>query len=308
MKVLVCDKVDAAAVAMIRDAGHDVAEATGLKGADLVAALAGTAGLVVRGATKVTADVLRGSKDLRVVVRAGTGLDNVDAAVASECGVIVRNTPNANSVSVAELVFAMALALERHVVPASSDLRRGVWEKSKYQGRELSGRTMGILGFGRIGREVAVRARAFSMPVIWHDPPHKTAPAGFDWAQMVGREDLFRRADVLTLHVPLTPDTKDSIGAREFGWMKKDAILVNASRGGVVNEPSLAAALRDGSLRGAAVDVFSEEPAPADHPLLALPNVLPLPHLGASTSEAQRRAGTEAAEILLAELATLAPR
>lgn len=308
MRVLVCDKVDAAAVAMIRGAGHEVAEATGLKGGELVAALTDTAGLVVRGATKVTADVLRGAKDLRVVVRAGTGLDNVDAAVAGECGVVVRNTPNANSVSVAELVFAMALALERHVAPASSDLKRGVWEKSRYQGRELAGRTMGILGFGRIGREVAVRARAFAMPVLWHDPPHKTAPAGFDWAQMAEREELFRKADVLTLHVPLTHETRGSIGAREFGWMKKDSILVNASRGGVVDEAALADALREGRLRGAAVDVFAEEPVPADHSLLALPNVLPLPHLGASTAEAQRRAGTDAAEILLAELAALKSR
>ncbi len=303
MKVLVCDKVDAAAVAMLRDAGHEVTEANGLKGADLVAALAGVRGLVVRGATKVTADVLAGARDLRVVVRAGTGLDNVDAAAAAERGVIVRNTPNANSVSVAELVFGMALALERYLAPASTDLRRGVWEKSKYQGRELAGRTMGILGFGRIGREVAVRARAFAMPVIWHDPPHKTNPAGFDWTEMVDRESLFRRADILTLHVPLTPETKHSLGERELAWMKPDAILVNASRGGVVDETALLAALRGGALRGAAVDVFETEPAPADHPLLALPNVLPLPHLGASTVEAQKRAGTDAASILIEELA-----
>jgi D-3-phosphoglycerate dehydrogenase len=302
MNVLVCDKVDAAAVAMIRKAGHDVHEASGLKGADLVAALAGVHGLVVRGATKVTADVLAGARDLKVVVRAGTGLDNVDAAAAHRHGVAVHNTPNANSVSVAELVFGMALALERHVAPASGDLRRGVWEKHRYQGRELAGRTMGILGFGRIGREVAVRARAFAMPVIWHDPPHKTNPAGFDWTEAVTREELFRRADVLTLHVPLTAETHSSIGAREFGWMKPDAILVNASRGGVVDEAALAEALRSGALRGAAVDVFAEEPAPAGHPLLALQNVLPLPHLGASTAEAQKRAGTEAAEILIAEL------
>lgn len=303
MRVLVCDKVDAAAVAMIRDAGHEVIEASGLKGAELVAALAGTHGLVVRGATKVTADVLAGATDLRVVVRAGTGLDNVDAEAARQRGVVVRNTPNANSVSVAELVFGMALALERHVAPASADLKRGVWEKSRYQGRELAGRTMGILGFGRIGREVAVRARAFSMPVIWHDPPHKTSPAGFDWTEIVDRESLFRRADVLTLHVPLTAETKGAVGARELALMKKDAILVNASRGGVVDEAALVAALATGALRGAAVDVFEHEPAPADHPLLALPNVLPLPHLGASTAEAQKRAGTDAAEILLEELA-----
>ena len=162
MKVLACDKVDAAAIARIRSAGHEVVEGNALKGADLVAALAGVQGLLVRGATKVTADVFPGAPTLKVVVRAGTGLDNVDQVAAAAHRVEVRNTPNANSVSVAELVFGMLLAIERHLLPASNDLKRGVWEKSKYQGRELSGRTLGLLGFGRIGREVATRARARS--------------------------------------------------------------------------------------------------------------------------------------------------
>jgi len=303
VKVLACDKVDAAAITRLRSAGHEVTEGNALKGADLVAALAGVQGLLVRGATKVTAEVFPGAPSLKVVVRAGTGLDNVDQVAAAKHGVQVRNTPNANSVSVAELVFGMLLAIERHLVPASNDLKRGVWEKSKYQGRELSGRTLGLLGFGRIGREVATRARAFDMTVIEHDPRHRAGGEGFDWVKHVERDDLFRTADVLSLHVPLEENTRDSIGAREFALMKKDGVLVNASRGGVVNEPALFDALSSGVLRGAAVDVFTQEPAPADHPLLSLPNVLPLPHLGASTAEAQRRAGMEAAEILLEVLA-----
>lgn len=306
MKVLACDKVDAAAVARIRAAGHEVVEGNALKGAELVAALSGVQGLLVRGATKVTADVFPGAPSLKVVVRAGTGLDNVDQAAAEKHGVAVRNTPNANSVSVAELVFGMMLALERHLVPASNDLKRGVWEKSKYQGRELSGRTLGLLGFGRIGREVATRARAFDMTVIEHDPRHRAGGEGFDWVKHVDRDELFRTSDVLSLHVPLEAGTRDSVGEREFALMKSDALLINASRGGVVNEPALVAALAAGKLRGAAVDVFTAEPAPADHPLLALANVLPLPHLGASTAEAQRRAGIEAAEILLEVLAETA--
>lgn len=305
MKVLACDRVDPAAVAMLRAAGHEVAEANALKGADLVAALAGVSGLVVRGATKVTGDVIRDSPALRVVVRAGTGLDNVDRAAAEERGVRVYNTPNANSVSVAELVFGLLIAMERHLVPAAGDLRRGVWEKSKYQGRELSGRTLGILGFGRIGREVATRARAFDMPVISHDPRFGTTSEGFGWVREVPRDDLFRTADLVTLHVPLQEGTRNSIGAREFSMMKKDAVLVNCARGGVVDEAALHEALASGTIRAAASDVFASEPPPADHPLLALPNFLPLPHLGASTAEAQRRAGTDAAQILIDALAAL---
>ncbi|MEO5989838.1 MAG: hydroxyacid dehydrogenase [Candidatus Eisenbacteria bacterium] len=306
MKVLVCDKVDAVAVERIRSAGHEVIEGNALKGADLIAALVGVQGLLVRGATKVTADVFPGASTLQVVVRAGTGLDNIDQVAAEAHGVQVRNTPNANSVSVAELVFAMLLAIERHLLPASNDLKRGVWEKSKYQGRELSGRTFGLLGFGRIGREVATRARAFDMTVLEHDPRHRSGGEGFDWVKHVGREELVRASDVLSLHVPLEDDTRGSIGAREFAMMKKDAVLINASRGGVVDEAALLSALTSGGLRAAAVDVFMQEPAPAGHPLLALPNVLPLPHLGASTAEAQRRAGLEAADILLECLAATA--
>jgi D-3-phosphoglycerate dehydrogenase len=305
VKVLACDKVDPAAIAMLRAAGHDVSEGNALKGADLVSALEGVQGLLVRGATKVTADVLRDAPSLKVVVRAGTGLDNVDRAAAKERGVQVMNTPNANSVSVAELAFGLMLALERHLVPASSALRGGVWEKTKFMGRELSGRTLGILGFGRIGREVATRARAFDLHVIAHDPLYHSASEGFAWVRAVARDELFAQADLLTLHVPLTNDTRDSIGAREFALMQPDAILINCSRGGVVNEAALHDALVSGRLRAAATDVFSEEPPVAEHPLLALPNLLPLPHLGASTAEAQKRAGTDAAQLMIEALAKL---
>jgi len=303
LKVLACDRVDPAALSLLRAAGHEVAEGNALKGPDLVAALAGVSGLVVRGATKVTGDVLRACPDLRVVVRAGTGLDNVDRAAAEAMGVRVMNTPNANSVSVAELVFGLLLALERHIVPAASALQRGVWEKSRYQGRELSGRTLGILGFGRIGREVATRARAFDLSVVSHDPVHGTTSGGFAWVRELPRDEVLRVADIVTLHLPLNDQTRDSFGAREIGLMKEDAVLVNCARGGVVNETALHDALASGRLRAAASDVFATEPPPAEHPLLALPNFLPLPHLGASTAEAQRRAGTDAAQLVIDALA-----
>jgi D-3-phosphoglycerate dehydrogenase len=305
VKVLACDGIDPAAVRAIREAGHDVVEAKGLSAQDLTIALKGVHGLLVRSATKVTAEVLAAAPDLRVVVRAGTGLDNVDRAAAEARGIVVRNTPNANTLSVAELTFAMLLALERHVAEAAAELRGGRWEKTRYTGRELHGRTLGVIGFGRIGREVALRARAFGMPVVAHDSLVRIAPAGFDWVKITDRDTVLRECDVLTLHVPLTDDTRHSISVREFALMQKGAVLVNASRGGVVDENALRVALESGRLRAAAVDVFEKEPAPADHPLLKLPNVLPLPHLGASTAEAQKRAGTDAAAILLEVLAGL---
>ncbi len=308
MKVLACDGIDPEAIRLVREAGHEVTQAKGLAAPDLLTALRGVQGLMVRSATKVTAEVLAGAPDLRVVVRAGTGLDNVDRAAAEARGVVVRNTPDANTVSVAELTFAMLLALERHVVDAATDLRAGRWEKSRYQGRELAGRTLGVLGFGRIGRAVARRAHAFGMAVCVHDEHFSRGPDGFEWVRHLDKDTLLREADVVTLHLPLTSHTRHLLSTREFGLMKPDAVLVNASRGGVVDEAALHAALTSGRLRAAAVDVFEKEPAPADHPLLRLPNVLPLPHLGASTAEAQRRAGTDAAAALLEALAGLPAR
>ena len=308
MKVLACDGIDPVAVKLVREAGHDVVEAKGLAAPDLIIALKGVQGLMVRSATKVTADVLASAPDLRVVVRAGTGLDNVDRAAAEAHGVLVRNTPDANTVSVAEVTFALLLALERHVAEAAADLRAGRWEKMRYQGRELAGRTLGVLGFGRIGRQVARRARAFDMTVIAFDEHAAARHAGPDWVRHVSRDELLQSADVITLHLPLNAHTRHSVSTREFSLMKPDAVLVNASRGGVVDEAALVAALTSGRLRGAAVDVFEKEPAPAAHPLLALPNGLPLPHLGASTAEAQRRAGTDAAAALLEALAELPTR
>ena len=298
LKILVADPLDPAAVAALRGRGFEVVERSGLKGAALIEALQGVHGVLVRGATKITAEVLAGAPDLRAVVRAGTGLDNVDLEAARGHGVFVSNTPAANAVSVAELVFGMLLALERHLCPASADLARGVWEKTKYAGRELAGRSLGLVGFGRIGREVAVRARAFAMPVCAHDPLLAMWPDDHAWVQPLELDDLLARADIVSLHVPLTPETRGLLDARRLARMKEGAVLVNCARGGIVDEAALADALRAARLRGAALDVFEQEPAPADHPLLALPNVIATPHLGASTAEAQARAGFEAVAIL----------
>ena len=305
MRVLVTDKADAAGLSRIREAGHEVVEKLGVQGDDLVAALEGFQGLLVRGATKVTGEVLRRAASLRVVVRAGTGLDNVDQAAAKERGIRVLNTPNANSVSVAELVFAGWLAFERHVVGAVSELRAGRWEKTKFAGHEIAGSRLGLVGFGRIAREVATRARAFAVEVSAHDPLLSAWPAEFGWVRNATLDQLLGESDVLSLHVPLSPGTRNLIGAAQLARMKPGALLINCARGGVVDEAALEQALASGKLRGAILDVFATEPAPADHPLLKLPNVLAFPHLGASTAEAQRRAGDDAATILIEALAKL---
>ena len=302
---MIADRLAPAAAEKLRAAGHEVVERQGLQGADLVESLRGCSALLVRGATRVTGEVLRGTTGLRVVARAGTGLDNVDVVAAKALGITVLNTPAANAISVAELTIGLLLALERHIAYAGRDLRSGKWEKTKYQGREIAGKTLGLAGFGRIGREVAVRARAFGMDVAACDPPLVAWPAGFEWvARTMSLAQLLPRADYLSLHVPLTAETRHMIGARELALMKRDAVLVNCARGGTVDESALHAALSRGALRGAGLDVFETEPPPAGHPLLALPNVIATPHLGASTLEAQDRAGVEAAELVIAALRT----
>lgn len=304
MKVLASDKLDATALDRIRAAGHEVLERPGLQSVELVAALDGCQALLIRGGTRVTGEVLRAAPSLKVVVRAGTGLDNVDTVAARQRNIAVFNTPASNAISVAELVFGLLLALERHLVPAANDLRGGHWEKTKYQGRELCGRSLGLVGFGRIGREVAVRARAFGMTVSACDPLLQAWPAGFEWTHRVTLDELLPGSDVVSLHLPLTADSRGMIGAAALARMKPDALLVNAARGGVVDENALLAALESGRPRGACLDVFSVEP-PGDHALLKHPRVLATPHLGASTAEAQRRAGEEAGAIVIEALAAL---
>ena len=304
MKVLVTDKADAKALDRIRRAGHEVVEKVGLQGSELVEALNGAYALLVRGGTKVTGEVLRATTTLKLVVRAGTGLDNVDAAAARAKGIVVHNTPNANSVSVAELVFGLLLSFERHLVDAVRELREGRWEKVRFAGHEIAGRRMGLIGFGRIAREVAARARAFQMEVWAYDPVLPSWPEDFPWVKKVELSELLVASDVLSLHVPLDDKTRGMIGADELSKMKLDAVLVNCARGGMVDEAALFEALKAKQLRGAILDVFATEP-PGDTPLLDLPNVIATPHLGASTAEAQRRAGDEAAAILVEALAKL---
>jgi D-3-phosphoglycerate dehydrogenase len=302
MKVLVAGTLDPAGIARLRDAGHEVVECAGLAGRALAGALHDVQALVVPGGLRVTEEVLRGGPSLKIVVRVGSGLDLVDLAAARERGVQVADTPLAGVIAAAEHTFALLLALERHLARADADLRQGGWSSPQHEGRELHGRVLGLVGFGRVGREVAWRARAFGMEVRWSDAPLDLVPAGYEWTRRVALEELLPQADVLSLHVPLTRSTRGLIGARELARLKAGAVLVNCACGGVVEERALGEALASGRLRGAALDVFATEP-PGESPLLALPNVVLTPHLGGSTVEARRRAGLEAAAIITGVLA-----
>ncbi len=257
--------------------------------------LSGASGLLLRSATKVTEALLDEAPELRVVGRAGVGVDNIDIEACTRRGVAVFNAPSGNTVSAAELAFALMLASVRRVPQADRSLRDGEWARSRFKGNELRGKTLGLVGAGRIGGEVARRARAFGMSVLVYDPFLTQARVDEMSAEAVEREELLRRGDVVTLHVPLTESTRDLLNAERLGIMKPTAHLVNTSRGGVVDEEALSQALQAGELAGAALDVYSVEPLDAGSPLRQAPNLILTPHLGASTAEAQERVAVEVA-------------
>jgi D-3-phosphoglycerate dehydrogenase len=303
-RVLVSDPLSPNAVALLRAApGFLVEEVRGKKEDELLPMVATIDAWVVRGATKVTRRLLEAAPQLRWVARAGAGLDNIDTAAASERGIGVLNVPGANAVAVAELVFGLLLALFRRIPEADAAVRRGAFDK--VQGRELRGKTLAIVGLGKIGGAVARRARAFEMEVIGFDPVVSSAQARELGIEPVTLEDLFPRADILTLHAPMLPETRGMVGAAQIARMPRGAVLVNAARGGLVDEAALVEALRSGALAGAALDVFAEEP-PKGSPLLSLPNVVLTPHIGAATVEAQEAVGEEIVRLLLGKMGVVA--
>lgn len=265
--------------------------------------LRSAAGLIVRSATRVDAAVMAQAPALRVVGRAGVGVDNIDVAAASERGVAVLNAPSGNTVAATELTMALLLSLARKVTEADRSMREGRWERSRFQGVELRGRTLGLVGAGRIGSAVAERCRVFGMDVVAYDPhlpPHRIEDLR---ATLVGLDRLLEESDVVSLHVPLTDETRGLIDAAALARMKRQAFLINVSRGGVVDETALARALHEGVIAGAALDVYEHEPLPPDSPLLEAPNLVLTPHLGASTKEAQVQVALEVSRGVRAALA-----
>jgi D-3-phosphoglycerate dehydrogenase len=275
-------------------------------GADLRAALVDADALVVRSATPVDAELIAGAPRLRVIGRAGVGVDNVDVEAATTAGIVVCNAPEANVVSAAEHALALLLALARHISVAERSLRDGAWERERFAGIELADKTLALLGFGRIGRLVAARARALGMHTVAYDPfvtAERIAELGAEQAETI--EAALQAADVVSLHLPVTPATRGLIDSTRLALLRPGALLVNAARGALVDEAALVEALRSGRLAGAALDVFAEEPLPADSPLRDAPNLLLTPHLAGSTREAQDRAGAVVAEQVVAALGGL---
>lgn len=305
-RVLVTDEVDPEGVAILR--AHpdiEVVEKPTRPAAEVLEEIGGYDAFVGRSATRVSREFLQRAERLRVVGRAGVGVDNVDIPTATKLGIAVINAPGGNTVSVAELAFGVLIGLARHLPQAWDSMHAGRWDRSRLGGVELRGKTMAIAGVGRIGSEMARRARAFGMHVIGYDPyisPGRFEELGMERVDRLN--EALERADVLTVHVPLTQETQGMIGAPELARMNRHAFVLNLARGGVVAEDALVDALKAGRLAGAALDVFDQEPLPADHPLRSVPNLVLTPHLGASTRDAQRNVAVEACEAVRDALVT----
>ncbi len=307
MKIVVCDPVSPKGIALLqqRPEFEVVVLPKRLTEAELLPVVADAVALVVRSETKVTRKVIEAAPKLRVVGRAGVGVDNVDVEAATQRGVVVMNTPGGNTVSTAELSFAMMLTLARKVPQAHASMAAGKWDRKQFQGAELAGKTLGVLGMGRIGSEVAKRALAFGMRVLAYDPFLTEARAkalGVEFADDL--DDVYRDADFITVHMPVTPETKHMLNAAAFAKMKPNVRVVNCARGEIIVESDLLAALESGKVAAAALDVYAAEPLPADHPFRKHPNFILTPHLGASTQEAQEKCGIEVAEVIAGYLLT----
>ncbi len=289
-RVLVADGIEESAMAEIKAAGLEVVVRNKETDGPIEVQIKGFDCVVVRSATKITRDVIEAADKLKLVVRAGVGLDNVDQEAAKEKGIDVQNTPEAPTVSVAEMVFSAMFAMARNITQADSSMKDERWEKKKLTGTELWTKTLGVVGFGRIGCEVAKRAKAFDMEVLAYDVLDINQICMELGAKRTDFEDLVRKSDYITIHVPLVPKTRGMFGEKEFAMMKKTAFLVNTARGGVVDEKALLRALNEDKIAGAALDVFENEP-PLDWELVKHPRLVATPHLASSTIEAQVRVG-----------------
>ncbi len=295
-KILIADKLGQEGLDRLDemdDISYDVK--TGLSKEELIATIGEYDALIVRSSVKPDADILAAGKNLKVVGRAGIGVDNIDIDAATQQGIVVMNTPHANSVATAEQTMTLMLAISRHTAVAHASVLAGEWQRNKFVGRELQGKTLGIVGFGRIGRLVAERAQAFGMNIIAYDPYVSEAVGRHLNVQLVDIDELYSQADYITLHSVLTKETEKLINAESIAQMKKGVIIINVARGKLVDEQALADGVKSGQVAGAALDVFTTEP-PENSPLIGLENVLHTPHLGASTAEAQREVAIQMVE------------
>ena len=296
VRILVADDVSDTGLQPLRDAGITLDKRIKLPPEELLAAVADCEGLIVRSETKVNAGVMDAARKLRVIGRAGVGVDNIDVPAATARGIVVMNAPDGNTITTAEHTIALLVALARNVPQANTSVKASKWERKRFIGAELQGKTLGIVGLGRIGRAVAIRARAFGMKIVAHDPFLAVEQARELEIEPASLDEVFSRADFLTVHTPLTNETRGIVGREAFAKMKAGARVINCARGGLIDEAALHEAITSGKIAGAALDVFEQEPPPSDHPLLILDEVIVTPHLGASTTEAQEGVAFTVAE------------
>jgi len=302
-RVLVTDSIADSGLAILRAAADvDLLYTPGLKGADLLAEVAQADALITRSGTAVTRELVNAGDRLRIVGRAGVGLDNVDVDACTERGILVINAPEANIMSATEHTMAMLLALCRNIPEAHASVKRGEWTRSKFMGMELNGKVLGVIGLGRIGTRITVRAKAFGMRVIAFDPYVAKSVYEKVGAERVTLDQLLAQADVITVHTPLTDETRGMLGAAEIAKMKDGVVVLNIARGGIYEEQALADALNSGKIAGAAIDVYVEEPPGKDHPLLTAKNAILSPHIGANTIEAQDRVAVQTSEMVVEAL------
>jgi len=295
VKVLVSDNISPKCIEILKKSGLEVDVKTGMKPEELKACIGDYHGLIIRSATKVTSEIINAAKNLKVIGRAGSGLDNVDRAAATKKGIVLMNTPGGNTITTAEHSIALMVALARQIPQATISMKAGKWEKKKFMGVELFNKTLGIIGIGNIGSQVAKRAQGLAMNVIAYDPFLSEDKAKAMGVEKVDIKELFRRSDFITIHTPLTPETRNMINKETIKMMKPGVRIINCARGGIINEKDLYEALVGGKVAGAALDVFEKEP-PENNPLLKLNNVISTPHLGASTKEAQENVAVAVAE------------
>ena len=294
-RVLVSDPIAKEGIEIL-EKHFDVDVKIGMSKEELIAIIGEYDALAVRSETKATADVLEAAKKLKIIGRAGVGVDNIDVPVATQKGILVVNSPAGNTMAAAELTMALMLSLSRNIPQGHNSLRAGEWKRSKFVGNELYRKTLGVFGLGKIGSAVAKRALSFEMEVIGYDPFVSEDHARKMGIELVTFEELLKRSDYFTLHVPATKDTKGSIGTEQLAMMKTGVRIINVARGGIIDEAALAAAVEGGKVAGVAVDVFEKEPPPADNPLLKLDKAITTPHLGASTEEAQINVSVDVSE------------